>query len=639
MSYGPEATAAFALNCRLVPDDRSLVSPVQRRCDNPPVNRRPVKQSQAPPASGDGQWAALELARAASSEVETVLLTLETVRGGLTSGEALRRLREHGPNAVRSHGARALSVLLRQLKSPLLILLLAAASTSLLVGERTGAGIIIAIMVLSIGLGFINEYRAERAVEALHSRIRHMAVTMRDGRATDVNVIDLVPGDVVRLDVGDVVPADLRLFEVNALECDEAVLTGEATPAEKQVAPTPAGQAPLALPACAFMGTVVRNGTGWGVVVQTGSGTAFGRIAVRLGEQQLETAFQVGLREFSGLLVQVTAVLTISIFAINAALQRPILESALFALAIAVGLTPQLLPAIVTISLSTGARRLARKAVLVKRLVSIEDLGNIEVLFTDKTGTLTEGRITFREALNVEGNSSPEVLRLGLLCNGAVVQTGIAVGGNALDRALWEAEEARNADIGNLKRAGEAPFDYERRLMSVLVEDAAGRQTMITKGAPEAVLARCAVAPSGFQAVLGAQFESGRRVIAVATARSKRPCRNRSGGRTRSDPRRAPYLRRPGERRRGGIDCQAGASGRHSENRDRGQRQSCQPPVQRPGHRSRRHPYRRCNRGNERRFARTGPANHDDLCQGHTGPEVAHHPCPTHPWRRRCLSR
>ncbi len=488
------------------------------------MNRRPAKHSQAPSAAGGGHWAALELAKAASSDVATVLLTLETLRAGLTSSEALRRLREHGPNAVRSHGARALSVLLRQLKSPLLILLLAAASTALLVGERTGAGIIITIMVLSIGLGFINEYRAERAVEALQSRIRHMTVTMRDGRATDVNVIDLVPGDVVRLDVGDVVPADLRLIEVNALECDEAVLTGEATPAEKQVGPTPAGEAPLALPACALMGTVVRNGTGWGVVVQTGSGTAFGRIAVRLGEQQLETAFQLGLREFSGLLVQVTAALTISIFVINAALQRPILESALFALAIAVGLTPQLLPAIVTISLSTGARRLARKAVLVKRLVSIEDLGNIEVLFTDKTGTLTEGRITFREALNVEGNSSPEVLRLGLLCNGAVVQTGIAVGGNALDRALWEAEEARNADLSSLTRIGEAPFDYERRLMSVLVQDAAGRQTMITKGAPEAVLARCTVAPSGFQAVLGAQFESGRRVIAVATgARSGLP--------------------------------------------------------------------------------------------------------------------
>ncbi len=459
----------------------------------------------------------IDLAHAACSESSSVLAELGSSRSGLTSSDALDRLRAHGPNAIRSRSARALDVLLRQLKSPLLILLVAAALTSAIVGERTDAGIIIAIMALSIGLGFANEYRAERAVEALHSRIRHVAVTLRDGRTTDVNVLDLVPGDVVRLEVGDVIPADLRLLEVNALECDEAVLTGEATPAEKQHGAMREVESPLSLSNCAFMGTIVRNGTGLGVIVQTGKGTAFGRIALRLGEHQTETAFQLGLRDFSGLLVKVTAVLTISIFVINAALQRPILESALFALAIAVGLTPQLLPAIVTISLSTGAHRLARKSVVVKRLVSIEDLGNIEVLFTDKTGTLTEGQITFNEALGVEGTRPDEVLRLGLLCNAAVLETGVAMGGNPLDRALWASADARAIDIGTSTRLAEAPFDFTRRLMSVVVQDRAGRRRLITKGAPESVFALCATVVPEAQAALDAQFRAGKRVIAVAT--------------------------------------------------------------------------------------------------------------------------
>ena len=471
----------------------------------------------APTSSAVSSRDTLGLAQAGGAEASAVLSILESSRDGLTSHDALERLAKHGPNAVRSHGARALAVLLRQFKSALLLLLLVAAIISFFVGERTDAAIILAIMSMSVGLGFGNEYRAERAVAALHSRIRHTAVTLRDGRPTDVDVVSLVPGDVVRLDIGDVVPADLRLLEVNALECDEAVLTGEAMPAEKQANPAAEDGSALGLPSCAFMGTVVRNGTGWGVVVQTGAGTAFGQIAVKLSEHQLETAFQLGLREFSGLLVQVTAVLTISMFLINAALQRPLLESALFALAIAVGLTPQLLPAIVTISLSTGSRRLAKKSVIVKRLVTIEDLGNIEVLFTDKTGTLTEGKITFQAALDVDGSSSSRVLTLGLLCNSAALQTGMAVGGNPLDRALWEAEEAGKTELGGWKRVDEVPFDYERRLMSVLVQAPDGTRTLITKGAPESVLSRCSQTPPTFRAILDEQFDAGRRVIAVAT--------------------------------------------------------------------------------------------------------------------------
>ncbi len=480
-------------------------------------DRLPSGMAKAEASPTTVTWPSADLADTARLEIPAVLKLLATSEAGLTSEEAARRLRQAGPNAIRSHGARPLDVLVRQLRSPLLILLVAAATTSLVVGERTDALIILAIMSLSIGLGFLNEYRAARAVEALHSRIRHTAIALRDGRATAVDVTALVPGDIVRLDVGDVVPADLRLLEVNSLECDEAVLTGEAIPAEKTPAPSPPEASSIDLPSCAFMGTVVRGGTAAGVVVQTGARTAFGRIALRLGETQPPTAFQLGLRDFSVLLVQVTAALTLSIFAINAALRRPLLEAALFALAIAVGLTPQLLPAIVTISLSTGARRLARKSVIVKRLVAIEDLGNIEVLFTDKTGTLTEGQITFAGALNTAGAPSTEVFLLGLLCNSAAVQDGVAVGGNPLDRALWEVEQAREAPVSRHRRLAEAPFDYERRLMSVLAVDESGDRLVITKGAPESVLARCREVPESFSSVLDRQFEAGSRVIAVAT--------------------------------------------------------------------------------------------------------------------------
>ena len=462
-------------------------------------------------------WQGLELAAAARLDASAVLTRLETSENGLSAAEATRRLGKVGPNAVRSHGANALEVLLRQVKSPLLILLVAAAGTSLVVGERTDALIIFAIMALSVGLGFFNEYRAARAVEALHSRIRHTAVTSRDGKAVEVNVTELAPGDVVRLAVGEVVPADLRLLEASDLTCDEAMLTGEATPAEKNIAPAPPAESPLDLPSCAFMGTVVRTGAARGVVVQTGRDTAFGRIAIRLGEAQEETGFQLGLRDFSVLLVKVTIVLTVSIFVINAALRRPLLDSALFALAIAVGLTPQLLPAIVTVSLSTGARHLARKSVIVKRLVSIEDLGNMEVLFTDKTGTLTEGQITFSAALDPAGGPSDETLLLGLLCNSATVEGGVTVSGNPLDRALWDAPQAASTPVSDFVRLAEAPFDYDRQRMSVLVQDPKGARRVITKGAPESVLALCHEVPPSVRALLNAQFDAGSRTIAVAT--------------------------------------------------------------------------------------------------------------------------
>lgn len=296
-----------------------------------------------------------------------------------------------------------------------LILLAVTAFISFVLGQRTDTVVIGVILLASVGLGFLNEYRAERATEALHSQVLHRAVTLRGGRLVEVDVTGLVPGDVARLVLGEVVPADLRLLSTMGLECDESVLTGESLPADKAVPPVAAGSALGDLTSCAFMGTVVRSGSGTGVVVATGAPAEFGRIALGLGERHPETEFQAGLGHFSVLLLQVALALTSLILVANLVLQRPLIQSLLFSLAIAVGITPQLLPVVVSTSLATGSRRLAKCKVLVKRLVCIEDLGDMDVLVTDKTGTLTEGRITFAAALDPPGADSGQALRLGLL--------------------------------------------------------------------------------------------------------------------------------------------------------------------------------------------------------------------------------
>ena len=447
----------------------------------------------------------------ASRSAEDLFAALGTSRDGLSGAEAKTRLATTGPNAVRTHHARAVAVLARQFQSPLLILLVVTAAVSFFLGDKSDAVIIGVILAGSVGLGFANEYRAERTAEALHSRIRHTAVAIRDGRPVEVPVTDLVPGDVVRLELGQVVPADLRLIEANGLETEESVLTGEPASIEKGTAPVPSATTVGELSSCALMGTVVRAGRGVGVVVATGGRTEFGRIAVGLGEHLPETDFQAGLRRFSTLLLQVAVALTSVIFVVNLILRRPLLESLLFSLAIAVGITPQLLPAVVSTSLAEGSRQLARRKVLVKRLVCIEDLGDMDVLVTDKTGTLTEGRISFSAALGPTGTPSDRVLLLGLLAAEA------EVGGNALDAALWAAPGAAAQPVGGYRRLGLVPFDHERRMTSALVEEAGEGRMIVTKGAPEAVLDRCDDVPAAARDVLGERFEAGDRVIAVAT--------------------------------------------------------------------------------------------------------------------------
>lgn len=315
-------------------------------------------------------------------------------------------------------------------------------------------------------------------------------------------------------------PADLRLLATAGLECGESVLTGESLPVAKDTAAVPAGTALADLADCALMGTVVHSGSGRGVVVATGAEAEFGKIAAGLSGHQLETEFQVGLRRFSMLLVYVAGALTTSIFIINVALHKPLIDALLFSLAIAVGITPQLLPAVVSTSLAAGSRRMSRRKVLVKRLVCIEDLGDVDVLFTDKTGTLTQGRIGFMRAVPCADVPAEEVLRLGLLCTEADVDDqGRPVGGNPLDAALWDspAAAAQCPLLSGWKRAGVLPFDHERRMVSVTVTDTADDTVLITKGAPEAVLGRCVEVSGPVRQALDAEFAAGNRVVAVAS--------------------------------------------------------------------------------------------------------------------------
>jgi Mg2+-importing ATPase len=462
----------------------------------------------------------LDLAAAAGLSPAEALARLGSGPGGLSSAAAADRLRRLGPNALGTHRVHATAVLLRQIRNPILILLLGAALVSGLTGGGTNALIIAVIVALSVGLGFFNEYRAEVAMAALRAKIRQEAEVRRDGRACRIPVTDVVPGDVVSLRIGALVPADLRLLQVDELECDEGVLTGESIPVAKS-AGAGSGRQPQDQPGCAFMGTIVHQGSALGVVVATGTRTAFGQIASGLADKHSQTAFEAGLSRFSRFLFAVAAVLTAFIFIINVTLSRPLIDAMLFSLAIAVGIAPEMMPAIVTVSLSAGSKALAAKKVLVKRLVAIEDLGNIEILFTDKTGTLTEGVITFEHALDTSGNDSSRPLLLGLACNEATVTAGKPVGGNALDQALWSAPGAAAAHAASqasaCQRLGILPFDHERQLASVLVKDPGGQLLLITKGAPEAVLDRCTEVPDGARDVLQALFSEGARVVAVAT--------------------------------------------------------------------------------------------------------------------------
>ncbi|WP_416276483.1 magnesium-translocating P-type ATPase [Mycolicibacterium sp. J2] len=450
--------------------------------------------------------------QAAAQPLETVFAAVDATAAGLTSDEVLLRQQRFGPNAVRTHRVSAVAVLIRQLRSALLLLLAATAVMSFFLGDPTQAVIIGVILLASIGLSFVNEYRAERATAQLHSQVHHFALVRRDGQFVKDSVTHLVPGDVVRLTLGEVVSADIRLSDVDGLECNESILSGESTPAQKSADPVHDARGLADYANLALMGTVVTAGEAVGVVYATGEHAQFGQLAAGLGERHPETDFQRGLRKFSYLLLWVALTLTAFILGVNIMLGRPLIDSALFALAIAVGITPQLLPAVVSTSLATGSRRLAAQHVLVKRLVCIEDLGDIDVLITDKTGTLTNGRISYIGALDCHGAQDLTVLRHGLLASDVDEAGGAS--GNPLDAALAEGAVG-SVTLGDVRRVATLPFDHVRRATSVLVDD--DERRLIIKGAPEQVLERCAVLPDGAQATLDSLFGDGRRVVAVAS--------------------------------------------------------------------------------------------------------------------------
>lgn len=451
---------------------------------------------------------------AASSTVAQVRSANGSGPAGLSSATAAARLAHDGPNALRTIRVRVWKILANQFRSALMVLLITTAALAFVLGDRNDAVVIGIILAASVLGGFVNELRAARATEALHDRMRHTTSVIRDGLPRMVDTTELVVGDVVQLTLGQLVPADLRLTAVTDLECNEGVLTGESLGVAKQIDVLPSGTSLAERTNCAFMGTVVQAGTGSGVVVATGERAEFGSVAAGLGDDLPQTAFQRGLSRFSVLLLQVAVLLTVFIIAANLLLGRPIITSLLFALAIAVGITPQLLPAVVTTALAAGSRRLAAKRVLVKRLVAIEDLGDVDILLTDKTGTLTEGRIALTDTITPDGTHSDDVLLTGLLAT----DTSGGVGGNQLDEALYRGAGPVQDRLGQHTRLATRPFDHVRQMASAISVAPDGHAVLVVKGAPEQVLTRCTggTGPTA-TATLDRLFAAGSRVVALAT--------------------------------------------------------------------------------------------------------------------------
>ena len=426
-----------------------------------------------------------------SMELSEAYEALGSGMDGLSELEAQHRLEAYGRNELPQEAFSGLRVFLRQFNNPIFVILGAAAIIAGIFADVSQSVAIAIMIALSVTLGFLNEYRAEKTVQDLRRDVSVKAVVTRDGRVLDMDAALVVPGDVVSLYVGDIVPADMRILEAKELQLNESILTGESFPVEKTTAPLKLERAtPQQLTNCLFMGTVVAHGTGKGLVIRTGKNTEFGSISKTLARPHPETEFQIGVRKYGNMLVTLTLFLATGIFVLNALVGHPVVDSLLFSLAIAIGLVPELMPAIVTITLSQGARKMADSRVVVKRLVSIEDFGNMDVLCTDKTGTLTEGNIVLNSYRSLDGLDDPKVLCHALLCNSAAV--GERVVGNPMDSAVWKyaLSNGESDCVKPYNILDTIPFDYERRMMSVAAEKD-GDVLFITKGAPESVLARC----------------------------------------------------------------------------------------------------------------------------------------------------
>ncbi len=431
---------------------------------------------------------------------------------GLASAEARGRLTRFGANRLKpKKRTDDLTLLLAQFKSPLILILFFAAGLSFFLHDPVDGSIILAIVLASGLLGFWQERGAAHALEKLLAVVQTKAAALRDGTEQEIPVEEIVPGDVVILAAGANPPGDCLILESTDLFLDEATLTGETFPVAKMAGTlppdTPLGQRTNVL----FMGTHVVSGRGRAVVAHTGTATEFGKISDRLKLRPPETDFEHGVRRFGYLLMEVTLVLVIAIFAINVYFHRPVLEAFLFSMALAVGLTPQLLPAIISINLAHGAKRMADAKVIVKRLASIENFGSMNVLCSDKTGTLTEGVVRLRSALDVQGQESEKVLLYAYL--NAFYETGFV---NPIDEAI---RTHRRFDVSQCKKLSELPYDFIRKRLSILVSQG-DKRLMVTKGALENVLAVCGTAETaaGASTDIGAvRAEVDRRFVELSS--------------------------------------------------------------------------------------------------------------------------
>lgn len=458
-----------------------------------------------------------------SQAVDELLASLDSRLGGLTTLEANQRLEQYGLNTLETRRkVTAFGLFVNQLKSPIILILLFATGASAVLRDWLDAVIILVIVLGSALLSFAQEYGASTAAEKLRAQVRVKATVLRDGQPKQVPAEEVVPGDVVRLSAGNPVPADGVVLEARDFFLNEAVLTGETFPVEKVPGPVVASAGLTERTNCVFMGANVRSGTARVLVVQTGAATAFGEIARKLTLRPPETEFEQGIRHLGYLLTEVMFILVLFVFAVNVFFQKPVLDSLLFSIALAVGLTPQLLPAIINVNLSKGSQAMAAEGVIVRRLTSIENFGSMDMLCTDKTGTLTEGVVRLDGALDVSGKPSDEVFYLAYL--NAHFQTGLS---NPLDEAIVASTQP---DLTGITKLDEIPYDFVRKRLSVVVGQEGVVPRLITKGALDKVLAVCTQAQNGqdtiplddarradIQARFAGWSEQGFRVLGLAT--------------------------------------------------------------------------------------------------------------------------
>ena len=459
-----------------------------------------------------------------SLSVEALMSRLGTTPAGLSQAQALDRLARSGANTLTQQaGPSALGLLLSQFKSPLVLILLGASLISMMATEWIDAVVVLTIVLISTLMGFAQEYMAHTAMEKLRAHLSLSVRVLRDGEARTTPLTEVVPGDVVQLAAGSLVPADGVVVSSKDCFVNQSVLTGESVPVEK----TPGQSIPDASLTqrvhALFMGTSVSSGTARMLVVQTGARTQLGQLADRLTRPAPPTAFEQGVHRLGYMLTRIMLVMVVLVLGVHLLMQRPAMDSLLFALALSVGLTPELLPAIVSITLSQGAQRMARLGVIVRRLNAIENLGSMDVLCTDKTGTLTVGVMQLDGALDPLGQASAAVLRLAAL--NAQWQTGLS---SPLDAAILAAASQQHLALNPERLIDEVPYDFERKCLSVVLATAQGGALLITKGALRAVLARCTHVGEAAQPLdllartaIERQFvhwsEQGYRVLAVAS--------------------------------------------------------------------------------------------------------------------------